>query len=131
MTRTTSLLALGLLVAVSTPALAHVTTPRHPAATPMLLSTPVGNAPSAVDTTWVPSPTRRSRADIREVQFWLTQLKLYDGFKTGLMSPDTHEALRKFERAHNLPVTGQISDTLMVLLRKEAAAAAASTASTK
>jgi len=126
MTRTTSLLALGLLVAVSTPALAHVTTQPHPATMAMLLSTPVANS-VPVDTTWVPSPTQRSRADIREVQTWLTQLKLYDGFKTGLMSPDTHEALRKFERAHNLPVTGQISDTLMVLLRKEAAAAAAST----
>lgn len=126
MTRTTSLLALGLLVAVSTPALAHVTTRPHPAAMPMLLSSPVANT-VPVDTTWVPSPTQRSRADIKDVQMWLTQLKLYDGFKTGLMSPDTHEALRKFERAHNLPVTGQISDTLMVLLRKEAAAAAAST----
>jgi peptidoglycan hydrolase-like protein with peptidoglycan-binding domain len=127
MPRTTSLLALGLLVAVSTPALARVTTQPHPAATPMLLSAPIGNALSVPDTIWAPSPTLRSRADVKAVQTWLAQLKLYDGFTNGLMGPDTHDALRRFERAHNLPVTGQISDTLMVLLRKEAAAVAPST----
>jgi peptidoglycan hydrolase-like protein with peptidoglycan-binding domain len=125
MTRTTSLLALGLLVAVSTPAFAHVTTQPRPAVTPMLRST-LAATTVPVDTVWVSSPTGRSQADIKEVQIWLTQLKLYDGFKTGVMSADTHDALRKFERAHNLPVTGEISDTLMVLLRKEAAAAAVS-----
>jgi hypothetical protein len=121
MLRTTTLLAVGLLLAGSTPALAqqqmaHPTRSmhqQHPAAKPM----PVQHA--AVDSIKEPSPTGRTPTDIKQVQTWLTQLKLYDGHANGVMSAETREALRKFQQSHQLPVTGRLSDTVMVLLRKE------------
>jgi peptidoglycan hydrolase-like protein with peptidoglycan-binding domain len=132
MTRPTTLLAAGLLLAGATAARAQEpATSAHPAQPSATATAPV--APSTADTTrhttpvvdtiWESSPTQRSRADIKEVQTWLAELNLYDRSRNGSMNPDTHEALRKFQRTHNLPVTGQVSDTLMVLLRKAAAAA--------
>jgi peptidoglycan hydrolase-like protein with peptidoglycan-binding domain len=132
MTRTTTLIALGLLVAGSTALLAQEPTTmsaqpsqqkRTTAHLARALRDTTPPATRVVDTVWEPSPTRRSKADIKEVQAWLAAINLYDGYRNGTMNPDTHEALRKFQRAHSLAVTGQVSDTLMVLLRKAAAAA--------
>jgi len=119
MLRTTTLLAVGLLLAGSTPALAQQQMrhpaksmhQQHPAAKPMMQH-------AAVDSVKEPSATGRTAADIKHVQTWLTQLKLYDGHANGVMSAETREALRKFQQTHQLPVTGRLSDTVMVLLRK-------------
>ena len=32
---------------------------------------------------------------------------------TGLLGPETQEAIRRFERSHKMPVTGQVSDALL------------------
>jgi peptidoglycan hydrolase-like protein with peptidoglycan-binding domain len=120
MLRTTTLLAVGLLLAGSTPALAqrqmtHAARSmhqQHPAAAPQSAQKP------AVDSIKEPSPTGRTPADIKNVQTWLKELKLYDGPVSGVMGPDAEQALKKFQQAHQIPVTGRLSDTVMVLLRK-------------
>jgi peptidoglycan hydrolase-like protein with peptidoglycan-binding domain len=35
----------------------------------------------------------------------------------GVVGPDTREAIMRFQRDHNLPVTGEISDGLVIELR--------------
>ena len=35
----------------------------------------------------------------------------------GFMGPQTHDAIMRFQRDHNLPVTGEVSDALVVELR--------------
>ena len=35
----------------------------------------------------------------------------------GVAGPDTHEAIKRFQRDHNLPVTGEVSDALIIELR--------------
>jgi len=127
MIRTTTLLALGLLVVGSTSVFAQQSTPaptppssrQHILTVPLLQPLPIRDVTVPVDTLWEPSPTDRSVTDVKSVQLWLKEQKLYDRAITGVMNPDTHEALRKFERAHHLPVTGEISDTVMTLLRSE------------
>lgn len=127
MIRTTTLLALGLLVAGSTSVLAQQATPSptprtsqpHAVTVPLLQPLPIRDIPPPADTVWEPSPTDRSVNDIKSVQLWLREQKLYDRAITGVMNPDTHSALRKFEHAHGLPVTGDISDTVVTLLRSE------------
>lgn len=138
MTRTTTLLALGMLVAGSTPAFAQqiTTAPEQPAPQEHAVAPtthPTAQAATTAlaapaDTAWVwePSPSGRSSAQIKEAQTWLAQLNLlkpYDPYDPGRMTPDTEDALRQFERTHNLPVTGQISDTLMTLLHRAALSA--------
>lgn len=124
MLRSTMLLAAGVLFVGSVPARAqHVAT--ITALAPATIIAPINLALPAPDSVpghrvvrvWEPSPTDRSASDIKHVQFWLKELKFYDGPTTGIMSPDTHAALRKFERAHSLPVTGQISDDEIAMLR--------------
>jgi len=124
MLRSTTLLAAGLLFVGSTTAHAQQAA-TITALPPVTITAPITltwQAPDSVPAhqvipVWEPSPTDRSASDIKHVQFWLKELKFYDGPTTGIMSPDTHAALRKFERAHNLPVTGQISDDEIAMLR--------------
>ena len=54
---------------------------------------------------------------IREVQRALTGLKLYAGPATGTMTLETRRAIRTFQHTHSLPVTGRLSDSLLVLLK--------------
>jgi peptidoglycan hydrolase-like protein with peptidoglycan-binding domain len=139
MTRTTTLMTLGLLIAGSTPALAQQMTtasaepaPQQHAVAPTTHQTAQAAAtvpatPPA-DTAWVweASASGRSPAQIKEVETWLAQLNLlkpYDPYDPGRMTPDTEDAVRQFQRTHNLPVTGQISDTLMTLLHRAALSA--------
>lgn len=118
MIRTAALLAVGLLMTGATSAVAQ-----HPMGPPakathhqrrMRQQTPT------VDSVLVSSATGRTPADIKNVERWLTQLKLYDGPEDGVMSPRIHEALKKFQKTRGIPATGMLSDTVMVLLRKAA-----------
>ena len=122
MIRTTTLLAVGLLLAGSMPAFAQH--PMTPPAKPMhhqhMTAKHMQQQKAVVDSVKEVSPTGRTPADIKNVQTWLTELKIYDGPKDGVMNPRTHEALKKFQKAHAIPATGMLSDTVMVLLRKDA-----------
>jgi peptidoglycan hydrolase-like protein with peptidoglycan-binding domain len=35
----------------------------------------------------------------------------------GVIGPETRDAIKRFQRDHNLPVTGEISDSLVIELR--------------
>ncbi len=58
-------------------------------------------------------------AQIKEAQTGLTAAKLYTGKISGLYDSATRTAVREFQRAHNMPVTGNLSDSLLVLLREQ------------
>jgi hypothetical protein len=54
---------------------------------------------------------------IKEAQMALAHLKLYMGKQDGVLGRETRHAIRQFERMRDLPVTGQLSDSVLVLLR--------------
>ena len=122
MIRTTTLLAVGLLLAGSAPAFAQhpMTPPAQPMHHQHMTAKHMQQQKAVVDSIKELSPTGRTPADIKHVQTWLTQLKLYDGPENGVMSARMHEALKKFQKAHGIPASGMLSDTVMVLLRKAA-----------
>jgi hypothetical protein len=119
MIRTATLLAVGLLLAGTTPAFAQH--PMSPPAKSMHHQRLMQQQKPAVDSVKESSPTGRTPADIKNVERWLTHLKLYDGPEDGVMNPRVHEALKKFQKTHGIPVTGMLSDTVIVLLHKAAA----------
>lgn len=76
------------------------TTPRPPAAIPAAKNDPVGDLIVS---------TRRVAAIQRALtEYGYGQLKA-----TGVVGPDTHAAIQKFERDRKQPITGQISDRLI------------------
>ena len=76
------------------------TTPRPPTAIPAVKNDPVGDLIVS---------TRRVAAIQRALtEYGYGQLKA-----TGVVGPDTHAAIQKFERDRKQPVTGQISDRLI------------------
>jgi hypothetical protein len=56
--------------------------------------------------------------EVRAVQRVLTAFGYGQIRPTGVMGPDTREAIRKFERSRKLPVTGDLSDALLRELTK-------------
>jgi len=123
MIRTTTLLAAGLLLAGATPAFAQhpMTPPAQPMHHQHMTAKHMQQQKAVVDSIKESSPTGRTPADIKNVQTWLRELKLYDGPEDGVMSAYTRDALKKFQRAHHIPAYGVLSDTVMVLLRKAVA----------
>jgi hypothetical protein len=56
--------------------------------------------------------------EVRAVQRVLTAFGYGQIRPTGVMGPDTRDAIRKFERSRRLPVTGDLSDALLRELAK-------------
>jgi peptidoglycan hydrolase-like protein with peptidoglycan-binding domain len=103
----TALLAVGMIVISSASLAAQQKTPPT--------NKPTAAAPAPAQH----SPINMWSADqIKEAQIALADLKLYDGKPTGEMNTDTEEALKKFQRTRNMAPTGQLSDSVLVLLRK-------------
>jgi len=119
MFRKTALLVVGMLAAGSLPTLAAQQAP------PM--KKPVAQQPvsTAKPATAKPAAPHWTAAQIREAQAALIGLKLYTGKETGTMNVATEEGLRQFQRAHNLPVTGNLSDSTLALLKSSKPAAPA------
>ena len=55
--------------------------------------------------------------DIKAAQAGLAKDKLYTGTPSGRLDAATRTAIRKYQQAHNLKVTGQLSDSLLVTLK--------------
>jgi hypothetical protein len=55
--------------------------------------------------------------DLAEVQAELAQRGYYNGLIDGVIGPGTQRAIREFQAAAGLPVTGQIDDKLIYALR--------------
>ena len=70
----------------------------------------MGSAPWASHHVWTAD-------QIKEAQMALAHLKLYMGKQDGVMGRETQHAIRQFQRMRDLPVTGQLSDSVLVLLR--------------
>lgn len=60
-----------------------------------------------------------TKAQITEIQDGLAKAKLFNAKANGRLGPQTRRAIRAFQRAHKLPVTGMPSDTLLTLLKAQ------------
>jgi peptidoglycan hydrolase-like protein with peptidoglycan-binding domain len=55
--------------------------------------------------------------DIKAAQAGLTKEKFYTGTPSGRLDRATTAAIRKYQQAHTLKVTGQLSDSLLAALK--------------
>jgi peptidoglycan hydrolase-like protein with peptidoglycan-binding domain len=58
-----------------------------------------------------------TKEDIEEAQEGLTKAGLYKGKASGIMNADTRKALRAYQKQNKLPVTGRLSDSVLVKLK--------------
>jgi peptidoglycan hydrolase-like protein with peptidoglycan-binding domain len=58
-----------------------------------------------------------TKDDIKEAQEGLTKAGLYKGKASGVMNADTRKALREYQKQNKLPVTGRLSDSVLVKLK--------------
>jgi peptidoglycan hydrolase-like protein with peptidoglycan-binding domain len=57
--------------------------------------------------------------EIKDAQTGLAAAKLYMGRIDGRYGSETRAAMREYQRVHDLPVTGTLSDSVLVLLRQQ------------
>jgi len=114
MFRQTALLIAGILVigSASTLAAQQATPPKKTEPPHKTMATMSADARGTPTNMWTVE-------QVKDAQLALSHLKLYDGKATGTMNIDTEEALRQFQRSHNMAVTGKLSDSVLVLLRRE------------
>jgi hypothetical protein len=58
-----------------------------------------------------------TKDQIKEAQEGLIKAGLYKGKATGVFNADTRKALRDYEKKNHLPVTGKLSDSVLVKLK--------------
>lgn len=58
-----------------------------------------------------------TKDQVKEAQEGLSKAGLYKGKATGVMNADTRAALRSYQKKNNLPVTGRLSDSVLVKLK--------------
>jgi peptidoglycan hydrolase-like protein with peptidoglycan-binding domain len=58
-----------------------------------------------------------TKDDIKAAQEGLTKAGLYKGKASGIMNADTRKALRAYQKQNKLPVTGRLSDSVLVKLK--------------
>lgn len=73
-------------------------------------STAVSSKSSAAQQKW-------SKEQIKEAQAGLAKAGLYKGKQDGVYGKTTSNAVRAYQKANKLPVTGQLSDSLLTRLR--------------
>lgn len=76
-------------------------------------------AKPAMTATTTPRAHQWTAAEIKEAQKGLLNAKLYTGKITGVYDSTTRSAVRQFQRAHNMPVTGELNESLLRILREE------------
>ena len=76
-------------------------------------------AKPAMTATTTPRAHQWTATEIKEAQKGLLNAKLYTGKITGVYDSTTRSAVRQFQRAHNMPVTGELNESLLRLLREE------------
>lgn len=127
--RTLSLIAAMAALTLSTGALAAQSTSTKPPAAKPTVSQPSNQSSSmhaAQDTTKKAAAanstmTKRHAAwtkdQIKEAQEGLAKAGLYKGKVTGQFNADTRKALREYQKENKLPVTGRLSDSVLVKLK--------------
>ncbi|HET8836039.1 MAG TPA: peptidoglycan-binding domain-containing protein [Gemmatimonadales bacterium] len=58
-----------------------------------------------------------TKDEIKEAQEGLSKAGLYKGKTSGIMNADTRKALREYQKQNKLPVTGRLSDSVLVKLK--------------
>ncbi len=58
-----------------------------------------------------------TKDQIKEAQEGLSKAGLYKGKETGVLNADTRKALREYQKSNKLPVTGQLSDSVLAKLK--------------
>jgi peptidoglycan hydrolase-like protein with peptidoglycan-binding domain len=58
-----------------------------------------------------------TKEQIKEAQTGLVKAGYYKGEPTGVFNKQTRKAIRAYQKANNLPVTGRLDDELLTKLR--------------
>jgi peptidoglycan hydrolase-like protein with peptidoglycan-binding domain len=124
--RTYSLVAALAALTLSAGALAAQST-SQPASKPAMSSSAVHvkqdstkKAATTAATAKTSTATRHAawtKDDIKQAQEGLTKAGLYKGKTSGVMNADTRKALREYQKQNKLPVTGRLSDSVLVKLK--------------
>lgn len=129
--RTLSLIAAMAALTLSTGALAAQSTSTKPPAAKPTTSQPSNQSSSmhaAQDTTKKAAASANStmtkqrhaawtKDQIKEAQEGLAKAGLYKGKVSGQLNADTRKALREYQKQNKLPVTGRLSDSVLVKLK--------------
>jgi peptidoglycan hydrolase-like protein with peptidoglycan-binding domain len=125
--RTFSLAAALTALTLSASALAAQSTSQQPATKPAMSqssavhvkqdSTKKAATTSASAKTSTARHAAWTKDDVKQAQEGLTKAGLYKGKTTGIMNADTRKALREYQKQNKLPVTGRLSDSVLVKLK--------------
>jgi len=126
--RTLALITAMAALTLSAGALAAQSTSTQPPATkPSMSQTPAVHMKS--DTTKKAASAASTKAatathhaawtkdEVKEAQEGLTKAGLYKGKASGVLNADTRKALRVYQKQNKLPVTGRLSDSVLVKLK--------------
>ena len=58
-----------------------------------------------------------TKDQVKEAQEGLAKAGLYKGKATGIFNADTRKALREYQKQNKMPVTGKLSDSVLVKLK--------------
>ncbi len=79
---------------------------------------PQAQAPTQQQAAEPAQPAAKWTADqIKEAQEGLKRAKVYNGPVNGALDAATRRAIRAYQRAHKLPVNGELSDSLLNMLK--------------
>jgi peptidoglycan hydrolase-like protein with peptidoglycan-binding domain len=126
--RTYSLVAALAALTLSASALAAQSTSQQPATKPAMNQSSTmhvkqdSTKKAATTATSAKTSTAARHAawtkdDIKQAQEGLTKAGLYKGKASGVMNADTRKALREYQKQNKLPVTGRLSDSVLVKLK--------------
>jgi peptidoglycan hydrolase-like protein with peptidoglycan-binding domain len=106
---------------------AQSTSTQQPAAKPTMSQTPAvhvksdttkkATTASAKATTTTARHAAWTKDQVKEAQEGLAKAGLYKGKTSGIMNADTRKALRAYQKQNKLPVTGRLSDSVLVKLK--------------
>jgi peptidoglycan hydrolase-like protein with peptidoglycan-binding domain len=71
-------------------------------------------------TATAPKPAKHAtwtKDQVKEAQQGLAKAGLYKGTASGVMNKDTEKALKEYQKENKMPVTGQLSDSVLVKLK--------------
>jgi peptidoglycan hydrolase-like protein with peptidoglycan-binding domain len=92
---------------------------------PAMHQAPAGHANSDTTKAGTSTATKSAQAhqpawttaQVKEAQEGLAKAGFYKGKATGVLDKDTKSALRAYQKKHNLPATGQLSDSTLAKLK--------------
>jgi len=124
--RTLALVTAMAALTLSAGALAAQSTSTPPATKPTMNQTPAVHVKQDTTKKAVTAASTKAakthhaawtKDDVKEAQEGLTKAGLYKGKVSGVMNADTRKALRSYQKQNKLPVTGRLSDSVLVKLK--------------